>query len=49
MTVTRLTVRALLLRRRSLALLLPVSSVLFFVGLSIVRGDVVPDIQAIIV
>jgi len=47
--VTRLTIRALLLRRRSLALLLPVASVPFFVALGIVRGDVTPDSQAIIV
>lgn len=49
MIVTRLTIRALLLRRRSLALLLPVASVPFFVVLAIVRGDVTPDSQAIIV
>ena len=49
MIVTRLTVRALLLRRRSLALLLPVAAVVFFVVLAIVRGDVTPDIQAILV
>jgi ABC-2 type transport system permease protein len=49
MTVTRLTIRALLLRRRSLALLLPVLSVPLFVGIAIVRGDVSPDSQAIIV
>ena len=49
MTVTRLTVRALLLRKRSLALLIPVASVPFFVALGIVRGDVTPDSQAIIV
>jgi ABC-2 type transport system permease protein len=47
--VTRLTIRALLLRRRSLALLLAVASVPFFVVLAIVRGDVTPDSQAIIV
>ncbi|MGI9186692.1 MAG: ABC transporter permease [Gaiellales bacterium] len=49
MTVARLTIRALLLRRRSLALLLPVLSVPLFVGIAIVRGDVSPDSQAIIV
>lgn len=48
MTITRLTIRALLLRRRSLALLLPVLSVPLFVGIAIVRGDVSPDSQAII-
>ena len=36
MTVTRLTIRALLLRKRSLALLIPVASVPFFVALGIV-------------
>ena len=40
MIVTRLTFRALLLRKRSLALLLPVASVLFFAALAIIRGDV---------
>ncbi len=49
MTITRLTFRALLWRRRSLALLLPVASVVFFVVLGIIRGDVSPDSQAIIV
>lgn len=49
MTVTALTIRALLLRRRSLALLIPVASVPFFVALSVIRGDVTPDAQAIIV
>lgn len=49
MTVTLLTIRALLFRRRSLALLLPVLSVPLFVGIAIVRGDVSPDSQAIIV
>jgi len=49
MIVTRLTFRALLLRKRSLALLLPVASVLFFAALAIIRGDVTPDTQAIIV
>jgi ABC-2 type transport system permease protein len=49
MTVTLLTIRALLFRRRSLALLLPVLSVPVFVGIAIVRGDVSPDSQAIIV
>ncbi len=49
MIVTRLTVRGLLLRRRSLALLLPVASIIFFVALAIIRGDLVPDTQAIIV
>jgi len=49
MIVTRITVRALLLRRRSLALLLPVASVPFFVILAYLQGDVTPDSQAIIV
>jgi len=49
MTVTRLTIRALLLRRRSLALLLPVLSVPLFAGIAIVNGEVSPDAQAIIV
>jgi ABC-2 type transport system permease protein len=49
MTVTRLTIRALLFRRRSLALLLPVLSVPLFAGVAIVNGDVSPDGQAIIV
>ena len=49
MTVTLLTIRALLFRRRSLALLLPVLSVPVFVAIAIVRGDVSPDSQAIIV
>lgn len=49
MTVTVITIRALLLRRRSLALLLPVGAVPFFVLLSVLRGDVTPDTQAIIV
>ena len=49
MTVTRLTIRALLFRRRSLALLFPVAAVVFFVALAIIRGDVIPDTQAIIV
>ncbi len=49
MTVTLLTIRALLLRRRSLALLLPVLSVPLFAGIAIVRGDVSPDNQAIII
>lgn len=49
MTVTRLTIRALLLRRRSLALLLPVLSVPLFAGIAIVNGDPSPDGQAIIV
>ncbi|MGI9116752.1 MAG: ABC transporter permease subunit [Gaiellales bacterium] len=49
MTVTRLTIRALLLRRRSLALLLPVLSVPLFAGIAIARGEVSPDNQAIIV
>jgi len=49
MTITRLTLRALVWRRRALALLLPVASVVFFVVLGIVRGDVSPDSQAIIV
>lgn len=48
MIVTRMTLRALLWRRRSLALLAAVASVLFFAGLAIVRGDVTPDTQAII-
>jgi len=48
MTVTLLTIRALLFRRRSLALLLPVLSVPVFVAIAIVRGDVSPDSQAII-
>lgn len=49
MTVTRLTIRALLLRRRSLALLLPVLSVPLFAAIAIVRGDAAVDSQAIIV
>ena len=49
MIVTRLTIRALLLRRRSLALLLPVLSSPLFAGIAIVRGDVSPDNQAIII
>ena len=49
MTVTRLTIRALLLRRRSLALLLPVLSVPFFAAIAIINGGVSPDPQAIIV
>jgi ABC-2 type transport system permease protein len=49
MTVARLTIRALLFRRRSLALLLPVLSVPLFAGIAIVNGDVSPDGQAIIV
>lgn len=48
MIVIRVTLRALLWRRRSLALLAAVASVLFFTGLAIVRGDVAPDTQAII-
>lgn len=48
MIVTRMTLRALLWRKRSLALLAAVASVLFFTGLAIVRGDVAPDTQAII-
>lgn len=48
MIVTRVTLRALLWRRRSLALLAAVASVLFFTGLAIARGDVAPDTQAII-
>lgn len=49
MTVFTLTVRALLLRRRSLALLLAVATVPFFVVLNTLRGDLTPDVQAIIV
>ncbi len=49
MIITRLTIRALLLRRRSLALLLPVAAVVFFVVFGILRGDVSPDSQALIV
>ena len=49
MTVFALTVRALLLRRRSLALLLAVATVPFFVALNTLRGDLTPDVQAIIV
>ena len=49
MTVTRLTIRALLLRRRSLALLLPILSVPLFAVIAIVRGDASVDSQAIIV
>lgn len=49
MTITRLTVRALVLRRRALALLAAVGAVPFFVGLAIVQGDITPDTQAIIV
>ena len=49
MTVFSLTVRALLLRRRSLALLLAVGTVPFFVVLNTLRGDLTPDVQAIIV
>ena len=49
MTVFTLTVRALLLRRRSLALLLAVGTVPFFVALNTLRGDLTPDVQAIIV
>ena len=49
MTVTRLTVRALLLRRRAFALLLPILSVPLFAAIAILRGDTVPDSQAIIV
>lgn len=49
MTVFALTVRALLLRRRSLALLLAVGTVPFFVVLNTLRGDLTPDVQAIIV
>jgi len=48
MIVTRITLRALLFRRRSLALLAAIASVLFFTTLAIVRGDVAPDSQAII-
>ena len=48
-TVFMLTVRALLLRRRSLALLLAVATVPFFVVLNTLRGDLSPDVQAIIV
>ena len=49
MTVFLLTARALLLRRRSLALLLAVATVPFFVVLNTLRGDLSPDVQAIIV
>lgn len=49
MTITRLTIRALLLRRRSLALLLPVLSVPLFAGIAILNGETSPDSQAIIV
>lgn len=48
MTVTLVTLRALLLRRRTLALLVAVASVVFFAALAIVRGDVTPDTQAIV-
>jgi len=47
-TVTRITLRALLLRRRTFALLVAVAAVVFFAALAIVRGDVTPDTQAIV-
>jgi ABC-2 type transport system permease protein len=47
--VTRLTIRALVLRRRALALLAAVGSVPFFATLAIVQGDITPDAQAEIV
>ncbi len=49
MIVTRLTIRALVLRRRALALLAAVGSVPFFATLAIVQGDITPDAQAEIV